>query len=126
MLVTETSPKQSEHIEWLNNLDFYKSYFKIIKDRMDALDLLDYSPQIELKKNSFSEKLDYLMTRLNELSVEVFEHMEELEYEPVFEDRLDRVIQSVHHDGIHEKFENFEVDVNDFRTAFNEFYVRWI
>jgi len=46
MLIRETSPQQSEHIEWLNSLEFYRSYLKIIKDRMDALDVLDYSPQI--------------------------------------------------------------------------------
>ena len=126
MLITETSPKQSEHLEWLNTLDFYKSYFKIIKDRVDALDMLDYSPQIEMKKNLFSEKLDQLIIRLNDLSIEVSEHMEEIEYEPVFDDRLDRVMQSMHHNGLHEKFEGFEADVNTFRTAFNEFYVQWI
>ncbi len=126
MLITETFPQQSEHIQWLNTVDFYKSYFKIIKDRMDALDMLDYSPQVELKKFKFSEKLDFLTMRLNELSIEVSEHIEEIEFEPVFDNRLDRVMQSVHHNGLHDKIENFEVDVNDFRTEFNEFYVRWI
>ena len=126
MLITETFPQQSEHIQWLNTVDFYKSYFKIIKDRMDALDMLDYSPQVELKKFKFSEKLDFLTMRLNELSIEVSEHIEEIEFEPFFDNRLDRVMQSVHHNGLHDKIENFEVDVNDFRTEFNEFYVRWI
>jgi hypothetical protein len=71
MLITETSPQQSEHVEWINSLDFYTSYLKIIKDRMDALDLLDYSPQIELKKNAFSERLDCLYIQLNELSIHI-------------------------------------------------------
>jgi uncharacterized protein (DUF342 family) len=126
MLVTETSPQQSEHVEWMNSLDFYTSYLKIIKDRMDALDLLDYSPQIESKKNGFSERLDYLFIQLNELSIHISEHLNEIEFEPVFENRLDRDLQFIHHQGIHDKIEHFENDLNDFRTAFNEFYVRWI
>jgi|LauGreDrversion4_2_1035121.scaffolds.fasta_scaffold11804_6 hypothetical protein len=126
MLITETSPQQSEHVEWMNSLDFYTSYLKIIKDRMDALDLLDYSPQIELKKNAFSERLDFLFIQLNELSIHISEHLNEIEFEPVFENRLDRDLQFIHHQGIHDKIENFENDLNDFRTAFNEFYVRWI
>ena len=126
MLITETSPQQTEHIEWLNTLEFYKSYLKIIKDRMDALDVLEYSPQIELKKNVFSEKLDLLFIQLNELSISVSEHIDEIEFEPVFDNRLDREVQLIHHQSLHEKFENFEMELNDFRTGFNEFYVRWI
>jgi hypothetical protein len=126
MLIRETSPQQSEHIEWLNSLEFYRSYLKIIKDRMDALDVLDYSPQIELNKNIFSERLDALFIQLNELSIYVSEHLNEIEFELIFSNRLDKEMQLIHHQSLHEKFENFENDVNDFRTEFNEFYVRWI
>ncbi len=126
MLITETSPQQSEHIEWLNSLEFYKSYLKIIKDRMDALDVLDYSPEIELKKNTFSERLDLLFIQLNEISIHISEHFEEIDFEPVFDNRLDRQLQLIHHQSLNEKIENFENDINDFRTEFNEFYVRWI
>lgn len=33
-------------------------------------------------------------------------------------------LQTVYHFGIREKIELFEDRVNDFRTAFNDFYVR--
>ena len=93
---------------------------------MDALDVLDYSPQIELNKNVFSERLDALFIQLNELSIYVSEHLNEIEFELVFSNSLDKEVQLIHHQNLHEKFENFENDVNDFRTEFNEFYVRWI
>jgi hypothetical protein len=125
MLINETSPQQSAQLQWLNAVVFYESYFKIIKDRMDALDMLEYSPQLELK-NGFSKKLDFLIMRLNELSTDVSEHIKEIEFERVFDNRLDRVIQSDYHNGHHEIFKDFEVDVNDFRTEFNEFFVRCI
>jgi predicted nuclease with TOPRIM domain len=126
MLITETAPQQAEHFEWLNAIDFYNSYLEIIKDRIEALNGLDQSVQLEQKKNQFEEKLELLKERLNELSLDVSVHIEEIETEPIFENRLNITLQSAHHMGLRENFEIFELDLNDFRAAFNEFYVRCI
>ena len=126
MLITETAPQQAEHFEWLNAIDFYNSYLEIIRDRIEALNALDHSVQLEQKKSQFDEKLSLLKERLNDLSMDVSEHIEEIESEPVFENRLNITLQSAHHMGLRENFENFEIDLNEFRAAFNEFYVRCI
>lgn len=126
MLITETAPQQAEHFEWLNAIDFYNSYLEIIRDRIEALNGLDHSVQLEQKKSQFDEKLELLKERLNELSLDVSGHIEEIETEPIFDNRLNITLQSAHHMGLRENFENFELDLNDFRAAFNEFYVRCI
>jgi predicted nuclease with TOPRIM domain len=126
MLITETAPQQAEHFEWLNAIDFYNSYLEIIRDRIDALNGLDHSVQLEQKKSQFEEKLELLRERLSELSMDVSGHIEEIETEPIFENRLNITLQSAHHMGLRENFENFELDLNEFRAAFNEFYVRCI
>ena len=126
MLITETAPQQAEHFEWLNAIDFYQSYLEIIKDRLQALHALDHSVQLEQKKCQFDDKLDILKERLCDLTYNVSGHIEELESEPVFDNRLDKTLQSAHHMALRDKFESFELDVNDFRSGFNEFYVRCI
>ena len=126
MLITETAPQQAEHFEWLNTIEFYQSYLEIINDRIDALNALDHSIELEQKKANFTEKLDVLKAKLLDISNDVAEHMEETETYVMFSNSIDLNIQSSHHMILREKFENFEYDVNDFRSAFNEFYVRCI
>ena len=126
MLITETAPQQAEHFEWLNTIEFYQSYLEIINDRIDALNALDHSIELEHKKANFTEKLDVLKAKLLDISNDVAEHMEETETYVMFSNSIDLNIQSSHHMILREKFENFEYDVNDFRSAFNEFYVRCI
>lgn len=126
MLITETAPQQAEHFEWLNTIEFYQSYLEIINDRIDALNALDHSIELEQKKANFTEKLDVLKAKLLDISNDVAEHMEETETYVMFSSSIDLNIQSSHHMILREKFENFEYDVNDFRSAFNEFYVRCI
>jgi hypothetical protein len=43
---------------------------------------------------------------------------------PANDNRLDFDLQKIHHYGLREKFDLFEEEVNEFRTAFNEFYVK--
>ena len=126
MMITETSPQQAEHFDWLNAIDFYHSYLDIIKSRLNALTESDSMGSIEQKVNYFSEKLNYLRECLGELNNRVSAHIEELEIEPAFDNRLDRTLQSSHHMGLREKFELYENEVSDFRTEFNKFYVRSI
>jgi hypothetical protein len=57
MLITETSPQQAEHVEWLNGIDFYNSYLVIIRDRIEARNRLDHSVQLEQKKISLRKSL---------------------------------------------------------------------
>jgi hypothetical protein len=64
--------------------------------------------EIELNKNIFSERLDALFIQLNELSIYVSEHLNEIEFELIFSNRLDKEMQLIHHQSLHEKFENFE------------------
>jgi len=126
MMITETSPQQAEHFDWLNAIDFYHSYLDIIKSRLTALSECDAMGPFEQKVNLFNEKLNYLREVLGELSNRVSAHIEELEFEPAFDNRLDRTLQSSHHMGLREKFELYENEICDFRTEFNEFYVRSI
>ena len=126
MMITETSPQQAEHFDWLNAIDFYHSYLDIIKSRLTALSDCDAMGPFEQKVNLFNEKLNYLREVLGELSNRVSAHIEELEFEPPFDNRLDRTLQSSHHMGLREKFELYENEICDFRTEFNEFYVRSI
>ncbi len=126
MMITETSPQQAEHFDWLNAIDFYHSYLDIIKSRLNALRECDIAGPFEQKVNLFNEKLNHLREFLGELNNRVSAHIEELEFEPAFDNRLDRTLQSSHHMGLREKFEQYEDEICDFRTEFNEFYVRSI
>ena len=124
MQLTETSPQQSEHFEWINAVDFYHAYLDIVADRIEALADLDGEVIDERKVESFSEKLNELRERLYGISYAVSEHIDEMDLVPAVGNRLERDLQSIHHCGIRDKIEMFEEQVNDFRTAFNEFYVR--
>jgi hypothetical protein len=124
MQLTETSPQQAEHFEWINAVDFYHAYLDIVADRIEALGDLDGEVIDERKVESFSEKLNELRERLYGISYAVSEHIDEMDLVPAVSNRLERDLQSIHHFGIRDKIEMFEEQVNDFRTAFNEFYVR--
>ena len=126
MLISETAPQQAEHFEWLNTIEFYQSYLEIINDRIEALNALDHSIDLEQKKENFSERLDVLKAKLQDISNDVAEHTESTETYSMFSNSIDLNIQSSHHMILRDKFENFEHDVNDYRSAFNEFYVRCI
>jgi hypothetical protein len=124
MQLTETSPQQAEHFEWINAVDFYHAYLDIVADRIEALGDLDGEVIDERKVEFFSEKLNELRERLYGISYAVSEHIDEMDLVPAVSNRLERDLQSIHHFGIRDKIEMFEEQVNDFRTAFNEFYVR--
>lgn len=124
MQLTETSPQQAEHFEWLNAVDFYHTYLDIVADRIGALNALDGEVVDERKVDYFSEKLNELRERLYGISYAVSEHIDEMDLVSAVDNRLDRDLQSIHHFGIRDKIELFEELVNDFRTSFNEFYVR--
>jgi len=124
MQITETAPQQAEHFEWLNAVDFYHTYFDIVADRIEALSALDGEVIDERKVEYFSEKLIELHEKLYGISYAVSEHIDEIDLEAAVGNRLERDLQSIHHCGIREKIERFEEQVTDFRTAFNEFYVR--
>ena len=122
--ITDTAPQQAEHFEWLNAVDFYHTYFDIVADRIEALSALDGEVIDERKVEYFSEKLIELHEKLYGISYAVSEHIDEIDLEAAVGNRLERDLQSIHHCGIREKIERFEEQVTDFRTAFNEFYVR--
>jgi hypothetical protein len=124
MLTTETAPQQAEHFEWLTAIGFYNSYLDIIGDRLEALTCLDGHMFDEKKANQFNDKLQDLRDYLTSIAYAVSEHIDEVEMVPSSENRLELDLQSIHHIGLREKFEQFESQVNDFRSAFNEFYVR--
>jgi hypothetical protein len=124
MQLTETPPQQAEHFEWINAVDFYHTYLDIVVDRIEALNALDGEVIDERRVESFSEKLNELRERLYGISYAVSEHIDEMDLVPAVGNRLERDLQSIHHCGIRDKIEMFEEQVNDFRTAFNEFYVR--
>jgi len=124
MQITETAPQQAEHFEWLNAVDFYHAYLDIVADRIDALIALDGEVIDERKVEYFSEKLNDLRERLYGISYAVSEHIDEIDLVSAANHRLEKDLQAIHHCGIRDKIEIFEEQVNDFRTAFNEFYVR--
>jgi hypothetical protein len=124
MQITETAPQQAEHFEWLNAVDFYHAYLDIVADRIDALIALDGEVIDERKVEYFSEKLNDLRERLYGISYAVSEHIDEIDLVSAVNHRLEKDLQAIHHCGIRDKIEIFEEQVNDFRTAFNEFYVR--
>lgn len=124
MQLTETSPQQAEHFEWLNAVDFYHTYLDIVADRIGALNALDGEVVDQEKVEYFTERLNEIRERLYGISYAVSEHIDELDWSPASDNRLDKDLQTLHHCGIRDKIELFEELVNDFRTAFNEFYVR--
>lgn len=124
MQLTETTPQQAEHFEWLNAVDFYHTYLDIVADRIGALNALGGEVVDERKVEYFSEKLNEIRERLYGISYAVSEHIDEMDLIPTVDNRLERDLQSIHHCGIRDKIELFEEQVNDFRTSFNEFYVR--
>lgn len=126
MLTTETPVQQTDHFEWLNAVDFYSSYLDIIKGRLDALESIEGTPEIEKKKDHFSELLMLMKIKLYDIESLINAHLLETEMEPVFDNRLERLVQSAHHSGVKEQIEELEEDLNAFRTDFNQFYVNCI
>lgn len=124
MQITETAPHQAEHFEWLNAVDFYHTYLDIVADRLSALSTLDKEVVDERKVEYFSDRLNDLKERLYGISYSVSEHIDEMDMVSAVNNRLEKDLQTVHHFGIREKIEFFEEQVNEFRTAFNDFYVR--
>ena len=97
MLTTETPIQQTDHFEWLNAIDFYSSYLEIIKGRLDALESIEGTPEIEKKKDYFNELLLLMKIKLYDIESLINAHLLETEMEPVFDNRLDRLAQSAHH-----------------------------
>lgn len=124
MYHVETLPQQAEHFEWLNAIDFFHNYLDIINERVIDLSNRGGEQLDRNKVEAFSRQLDALRSQLYQLSYDVSEHMDELEMLPADDNRLDLDLQKLHHHGLKEKFDVFEEEVNEFRTAFNEFYVK--
>ena len=124
MYHVETLPQQAEHFEWLNAIDFFHNYLDIINERVIDLSNRGGEHLDRNKVEAFSRQLDALRSQLYQMSYDVSEHMDELEMLPADDNRLDLDLQKLHHHGLKEKFDVFEEEVNEFRTAFNEFYVK--
>lgn len=124
MFTIETAPQQAEHFEWLSTIGFYQSYLDIITDRLDAIRMLDTEPADQKKITEMQEVLLLLRDRLNKLSYAVSEHMDEVELFPATGNKMELELQSLHHTGLRESFDEFETQLNDFRNAFNALYVR--
>jgi len=124
MYTVETLPQQAEHFEWLNAIDFFHNYLDIINERIVDLSNRGNDELDRDKVDSFSGQLEVLRNQLYELSYQVSEHLDEMDMVPVDDNRLELDLQKLHHYGIREKFDGFEEEVNEFRTAFNEFYVK--
>lgn len=124
MYTIETLPQQAEHFEWLNAIDFFHNYLDIINERIVDLSNRGSNQLDRDKVDNFSGQLVVLRNQLYELSYQVSEHLDEMDMVPVDDNRLELDLQKLHHYGIREKFDGFEEEVNEFRTAFNEFYVK--
>ena len=124
MYSVETLPQQAEHFEWLNAIDFFHNYLDIIKERVVDLANRGGEELDREKVDEFSGQLVDLRNQLYALSYLVSEHLDEMDTVPVDDNRLELDLQKLHHYGIREKFDQFEEEVNVFRTAFNEFYVK--
>lgn len=124
MYTVETLPQQAEHFEWLNAIDFFHNYLDIIAERVIDLSARGGAQLDRGKVDEFGAHLTELRNQLYELSYLVSEHLDEMEMIPVDDNRLERDLQKLHHHGIRSKFDVFEEEVNEFRTAFNEFYVK--
>jgi hypothetical protein len=122
MQFTESSPRQAEHFEWLNTIDFYQSYLDVMRERFNVISM--HNGEMDRQKlSAYGDMLEYLTDRLHDIREAVNNHLEEVEDAEVFENRLNMTTQSVHHFGVKEKIELFEEMLNGFRTEFNEFYV---
>lgn len=124
MYSIETLPQQAEHFEWLNAIDFFHNYLDIINERVLDLSNRGGEQLDRIKVETFAIELQDLRGELYQLSYEVSEHLDELEMVPVDDNRLEFDLQKLHHHHLREKFDEFEQDVNRFRTDFNEFYVK--
>lgn len=124
MYTVETLPQQAEHFQWLNAIDFFHNYLDIINERVVDLSNRGGDQLDRDKVDSFSGQMLVLRNQLYELSYQVSEHLDEMDMVPVDDNRLEFDLQKLHHNGIREKFDGFEEEVNEFRTAFNEFYVK--
>ena len=122
MQFTESTPRQAEHFEWLNAIEFYQSYLEIMDQRLTAISQSNGSVDAD-KISAYEDMLDYLRERLHEMKAEVNQHLEEIETGNAEENRLEMVSQSGRHFGLKEKFDLFEDMLNGFRTEFNSFYV---
>lgn len=122
MQFTESSPRQAEHFEWLNTIDFYQSYLDIMQERFNTVSMHNGHTDGH-KLAAYADMLNYLNGRLQDIRDGLYSHMEELEEAEALENRLNFTSQSVHHFGVREKIELFEEMLNGFRTEFNEFYV---
>jgi hypothetical protein len=123
MQILETPPQQAEHFEWLNAIEFYTNYLEIVEERMDLFsDRKSKSQQLQV--DYFREQLCQLREELSTLSQWVGEHIEEIQYVPVEENRLEMDMQFIHHSGLRDGFNRFENLVNAFRNQFNDFYVK--
>ncbi|MFN6374330.1 MAG: hypothetical protein ACK4YD_04090 [Chitinophagia bacterium] len=122
MQFTESTPRQAEHFEWMNAIDFFQSYLDIMGDRFNTI--LSHNGQVDKQKLSvYGDMLEYLRDRLNDIRNEVNAHLEEVETGESFENRLNMSSQDIHHFGVKEKIDLFEEMLSGFRTEFNEFYV---
>ncbi len=124
MLTNETAPQQAEHFEWLNAVNFYHSYLDIINDRLEALTMIAPGQTDGEKVGLLSERLNELKFSLNELAERISSHMEEVDGVAVSENRLELDLQLIHHGWLRDRFDEFESSLNEFRTVFNEFYVK--
>jgi hypothetical protein len=124
MYTVETLPQQAEHFEWLNAIDFFHNYLDIIGERVVDISNRGGEQLDRAKVEAFALQLDQLRSRLYHLSYDVSEHLDELEMVPADDNRLDFDLQKMHHYGLREKFDLFEEEVNEFRSNFNEFYVK--
>ena len=122
MQFTESTPRQAEHFEWLNTIDFYQSYLDIMRERFNTVSMhnghLDHQ-----KMSAYRDMLDYLTDRLEDIRTDINNHLEEIEEADALENRLNMTSQSVHYFGIKEKIDLFEEMLNGFRSEFNNFYV---
>lgn len=124
MYTVETLPQQAEHFEWLNAIDFFHNYLDIIAERVVDLSNRGGEQLDRMKVDAFASDLQGLRSELYRLSYNVSEHLDELQMVPVDDNRLEFDLQKLHHHNLRENFDDFEEEVNKFRTNFNEFYVK--
>lgn len=124
MYTVETLPQQAEHFEWLNAIDFFHNYLDIIAERVVDISNRGGEQLDRMKVDAFASDLQGLRSELYRLSYNVSEHLDELQMVPVDDNRLEFDLQKLHHHNLRENFDDFEEEVNKFRTNFNEFYVK--
>lgn len=126
MLPNETATHQAEHFEWMNAIKFYQSYLDIIEDRLESITMISPEKTEGIKLEALLERLGELKLSMVELTERVSSHLEEVELAPATENRLDLDLQALHHIWLRDKFDEFESRLNEFRTGFNEFYLKTI